>query len=174
MKNLLLIILIFLIAFYLGFCKENEIDLPDGEGVNFYLLEKYETNQGCEIDENLIELSEDPIIPYVDIIAYNSIEYKFQFSEKAQKIVGQMDHSVLGVPFAIAEGKELIYTGYFWPAYSSASCDWITIDPMSIEYSGEAIMSLGYPGLLPGHSIPDKRNDARILEIFRRDGKLIE
>jgi len=66
----------------------------------------------------------------------------------------------------------LIYTGYFWPSYSSVSCDWVIIDPLSV-YSGNKIhVILSYPGQNAGVNIPDKRNDSRIIQIFQKDHKL--
>ena len=76
--------------------------------------------------------------------------------------------------FAVAADEELAYTGYFWPGYSSMGCQWITTDPLFIGNRNTMTMGLGYPGLIEGTSIPDNRNDPRILEIFRADGKLIE
>ena len=38
----------------------------------------------------------------------------------------------------------------------------------------ELIVQLGYPGLVEGQVIPDKRNDKRILDIFANDDKLIK
>jgi hypothetical protein len=38
----------------------------------------------------------------------------------------------------------------------------------------ELWVELGYPGPIDGVEIPDERNHPLILDIFRRDGKLIE
>jgi hypothetical protein len=43
-----------------------------------------------------------------------------------------------------------------------------------VEMTGELRMRLGYPGQATDGSIPDLRNEKIILDIFRRDGKLIE
>ncbi|MBK9511486.1 MAG: hypothetical protein IPO04_19560 [Cytophagaceae bacterium] len=51
---------------------------------------------------------------------YDNETYTFQLSENAAetaKIILQF----MG-PFAIKANDELIYTGYFWPSHSSASC----------------------------------------------------
>ena len=54
------------------------------------------------------------------------------------------------------------------------SCDWVVIDPIMINDKNEMVVRLGYPGPVEGISIPDKRNDPQLLEIFRQDNKLIE
>jgi hypothetical protein len=53
-------------------------------------------------------------------------------------------------------------------------CDWLVIDPL--DYSGrhELKVKLGYPGLVEGDVIPDKRNDEKLLDVLRMDNKLIE
>ncbi len=44
-----------------------------------------------------------------------------------------------------------------------------------IQGANELIVELGYPGLInDGTEIPDERNNPLILDIFSRDGKLID
>ena len=83
-------------------------------------------------------------------------------------------HTIHTRTFALVANQEIIYTGYFWSSFSSAICPWLTIDPLFAEISGELRVELGYPGLMEGMSIPDHRNDERILSILRHDRKLIE
>lgn len=143
--------------------------------VEIYEIEVFETEgNSCQIIETSAVLKDNPLITYVDLLSYNSKEYVFTFSQNGKAIIKNMSHSVSGIAFAIKANNKLIYTGYFWPGYSSMSCDWITIDPVGIEFQGNGYVNMGYPGPPPAVSIPDKRNDPRILEIFRKDGKLIE
>ena len=45
---------------------------------------------------------------------------------------------------------------------------------MNLSLQNELKVELGYPGQIQGTIIPDKRNDSQILDIFKRDNKLIE
>jgi hypothetical protein len=51
-------------------------------------------------------------------------------------------------------------------------CQWVVADPLFIENDHGLMINLGYPGTWEGYEIPDKRNDPRILETFKQDGKL--
>ena len=77
-----------------------------------------------------------------------------------------MEHSIGGIAFAVTANEELVYTGYFVPSYSSASVQWIVIDPLFWHLTNRMYVNLGYPGLFEGAVIPDHRNDERILKIF--------
>jgi len=150
-------------------------DVSTGEKVELYLLEYFETvEQTCQIDESTIVINKNPLLYYSDFISYNSKEYTFKLSERGRSAIGLEDFPVTGLPFAIVVNNEIIYTGYFWPGYSSASCQWIVTDPISLYSIDEMRIQLGYPGQIDGISIPDHRNDPRLLYVFRRDGKLIE
>ncbi len=143
--------------------------------VEFFLLEAYETvGEGCEIEQGSAKLETAPLIRYADLLQYDAGETTFTISPDAKETIDSMEHSVFGVPFGVTAGGELIYTGYFWPAYSSLGCQWIIIDPLFFRGENKLVVELGYPGQIDGVAIPDHRNDPRILEIFRRDGKLVE
>jgi hypothetical protein len=43
---------------------------------------------------------------------------------------------------------------------------------MMVSAVNKMQVRLGYPGLLPGQVIPDKRNDPRIIQVFKQDNKL--
>jgi len=148
----------------------------DAEGeVELYLLESFETSdQSCAINEASVELRKHPLIAYSEFFSYNSKKHIFTISDAAAEAVEDQEHSVSGLPFAVVANGELIYTGYFWPAYSSMGCQWIIIDPLMIFGDNELRVELGYPGPLDGVEIPDKRNNEVILDIFKRDGKLID
>ena len=147
-----------------------------GSQIRFYLLESYELSDafGSKIDESTAVCEKIPFITYEELLAYNPDDYTFRISEDAKaRIIDSQDH-VARRAFGVTAGSELIYTGYFWPGYLSSSCDWVVIDPLSVALDNVLEVRLGYPGTINGVVIPDKRNDRRLLEIFRRDGKLIE
>lgn len=146
----------------------------DAEGdVELYLLESYETeDRTWAILSSSIRLQEAPLIAYPDFKSYNSKKHIFKISAAAAQVVKDQEHSVTGLAFAVTANGEVVYTGYFWPTYSSASCQWIVIDPLMISGENELRVELGYPGLFEGAEIVDERNNELILDIFRRDGKL--
>lgn len=143
--------------------------------VEFYLVAEFNTvGEGCAIDPQSVKLYPDPLIRYSELLSYNPEEHTFEITDGAKDTIRNLEHSVVGVPFGVTAGGELIYTGYFWPAYSSLSCQWVVIDPLFGMRGNTLRVELGYPGISEGAEIPDRRNDPRILGIFRRDGKLVE
>ena len=172
MKKLLLII--GLLILFWG-CEKNNVYKSSGKSIDFYRLSDYETlDNSFKIIESTVRLSDVKIISYSDIISYNRKTYTFIVSDSiSDHLTDFENYPIHGTPFALTLENEIIYTGYFWAGFSSMSCDWITIDP--IDYSGEnkLIVKLGYPGLVIGDTIPDKRNDDKIIDVLLRDGKLI-
>lgn len=158
--------------FLIPSCEKSE--KISGE-VEFYLLKSFETvDNTCEISASSVDLESYPLIAYSDIKSYSSKDYVFRVTNDAVETIEALEHSVLGLPFAVTADDELIYTGYFWPSYSSAMCQWIVIDPLMWGGNNELHVELGYPGTFEGVVIPDERNNEKILDIFRRDGKLKE
>ena len=156
-------------------CEKNEGDITGG--VELYLLESYENiGQTCGIELSSVVTKEEPLIRYVEFKSYNAKDFAFKITDIARGKIDSLEHSVLGIPFAVTADQEVIYTGYFWPGYSSAMCEWIVIDPLLLIWREKNTMwlELGYPGLIEGTVIPDERNNEKILNIFRRDNKLIE
>ena len=147
-------------------CEKDEIN--SNSKVELYLLDSYSKVQNSfQIDETTIKTQASPLISYTDFISYDSTNYTFELSDKAKYAIANMEHSVPGVAFAVKANGTLIYSGYFWPSYSSASCDWIVIDPIMTSVGNKITVSLGYPGLFQGQVIPDNRNDSRIIDILR-------
>jgi len=154
-------------------CEKVKVD-SDGK-VELFLLESYsKIENSYQIDETTVKTKASPLICYTDFISYDSSDYEFQISDKAKNAIDKIEHSVHGVAFALKANGILIYSGYFWPGYSSASCDWVVIDPIMTSADNKIKVCLGYPGLIQGQVIPDKRNDSRIIDIFERDNKLIK
>jgi hypothetical protein len=152
--------------------KKNTID--EG-GIQIYLLADHESLDPLwEIDESTIVPEEEPIIQYEDILSYDPKGHAFKISSSAQESFKSKESSIHSRPFVLVANNEYIYTGYFWAAYSSAICPWLTIDPIRAQYAGELRIALGYPWLMEDMSIPDRRNDTRILNILRQDRKLID
>ncbi len=159
-------------------CEKDNGDIPgaDIQGeVEFYLLDFYENLDSTPaIDLTSIVLSEDALLSYEELKTYNAREYFFNITSEAKDKIEGMAHSVSGVAFAVTANEDVVYTGYFVPSYSSIALQWIVIDPLFWHLTKRMHVNLGYPGTIEGSDIPDLRNDERILEIFRRDRKLVE
>ena len=153
---------------------ENE-NISPGHGVELYLLKSFDLLQNdkrFQIDESTIITKSSPLIYYSDIQSYDSSNHVFQISENARSRISEMDFPVSGIAFAVKADNKLVYTGYFWPGYSSSSCDWMIIDPTQVEFANEMKVTAGYPGENDKLGIPDKRNDPLIVDILKRDKKL--
>lgn len=170
-KLVFFVVLLSLILTAPSGCDKYEISNLSRDKVEFFLIKSYKRVDYTQaIDENSIELDRIPLVNYSDILSYSASNHYFRFSDRGVKAVKGVEQSVNGVPFALVADGELIYTGYFWPSFSSASCEWITIDPLLIYSNNRMMVHLGYPGDFEG--VPDRRNDQRLLNILRRDDKL--
>lgn len=148
-------------SFTLG-CERNEI-LSGNAGVTFSNIVE-EGGGNYRLDGNIVNYSE--------IEGYDSATCVFLLSEAAGKKIRDKKYPVSPTHFAIAENGEIIYIANFIPGYSSISCEeCISVEPYS--YDNKYSIRLGYPG---SYSFPgaDPRNDKRIIQIWKRDKKLME
>ncbi len=155
-------------------CKKGADTIYPEAKVEFYLLKSFSRIGITDaIDINSAVLEESPLIKYEDILWYDATNYTFKITESPAKWLNdfQTNHTH-GKAFAVTIDKKILYTGYFWASFSSASCNWITIDPVNYSGKNELRVNIGYPGLMPGATIPDHRNDKEILAIFHADKKL--
>jgi len=154
-------------------CEKNESNPSSNGKVELYLVETYsKIEYSSQINESSVVTKDSPLIYYQDFLSYDTSKYTFELSTNAIESIKKLEHSVNGLAFAIKANDTLIYTGYFWPSYSSASCDCIVIDPFMTSVGNKIQVNLGYPGLVQGQIIEDKRNDKRITRIFKQDKKL--
>jgi len=169
------IVLFVLILFSLAGCNKDLVQVGPDAKVEFFLLENYEVLEGysCAINESQLALAPAPLIKYQDIIWYDRSDYTFKFSASAANLLHDENQNTLhGQAFAVVADGKMVYTGYFWAAYSSLSCEWLTIDPLNYGDKNEFKARLAYPGPSFASGIPDRRNDERIIQIFKRDNKL--
>ena len=149
-------------------------DNPEG-GVEIFLLDSFELTGGeysCAIEEGAVVPAPDPLVPYSGFRYYDSSAHAFKLTGAYRDTIANHGFPVSPTAFGVYANGELVYTGYFIPAYSSVACAWVTIDPLFVESNGRLDVKLGYPGSIEGVEIPDRRNDPRILGIFKRDGNL--
>lgn len=156
-------------------CEDYHYSAPSGYSLEFYLMSEFQRQTNSyKIINGTIELSDSIIIRYDDILSYNPDTYTFTITKNlANKLNDFKNNHIHGTPFAVTVDRQIIYTGYFWASFSSSMVDWITIDPLNYSGKNQLRVQLGYPGLVEGDFIPDNRNDVRILEVLRRDSKLI-
>ena len=167
-------IIISLLIVILSGCEKYQYVRQQGYGLEFYLIKNFQkVGNTAKIINSTVKLSDTVIIYYDEIKSYNSDTYTFTVTEScADKLNDFVNNHIHGTPFAVTVDREIIYTGYFWCGFSSSSVDWITIDPLNYSGKNQLRVSLGYPGLFQGDYIPDNRNDYRILDLLRVDGKL--
>jgi hypothetical protein len=154
-------------------CEKDDRNVSAPDKVELYLIHSYsKIDNSTKIDENSVVTEKKPFISYSDFLSYDSTACVFELSDKATEAVKNIEYSSYGIAFAVKANDTLIYTGYFWSGYSSLSCDWVVIDPLMATIGNEIQVNLGYPYLTQGLTIPDKRNDKRIIRIFKQDHKL--
>jgi hypothetical protein len=168
-----LVIIIFIILLYSG-CENYNYEGQLGYGLEFYWIKEFERiGTTSKIINSSVILSDSIIISYDNILSYNPDTYTFTVTEKTANYLNDFKYkSIHGTPFAVTVDKQIIYTGYFWAGFSSATVDWVTIDPLNYSGKNQLRVQLGYPGLVQGDYIPDNRNDKRILDVLQRDSKL--
>jgi len=163
--------LLLTVIFIISSCEKDARNEEEIKGnVYFYLLKSYKTrDNSSEIIISTAQIADKPIIDYKDIISYNPDLSIYNISKKAREKVLGLITEVSGPAFAVTIDKKIIYAGYFWPVTSSASCDWTNIDPLFIDF---------WDGLkvMPGDNWdnPNPGNDSSLIEIFKRDKKLID
>lgn len=174
-KQIIQVILFAMATFICPSCENSDgLVEESGSGVEIYLLNDYRTvtGEGQIIDESSIRTKPAPLVYYSEIISYDDETHTIEFTRSAADKIFGLNAPTNGKAFAIMVNRELIYTGYFWPLYSSATCNWPTIDPIPLHSGVKAKINLGYPGDFGAEKITDRRNDSRIIAILSRDGKL--
>jgi hypothetical protein len=173
-KRILPILFTGILCIVLSSCNKDDNADKNNRGVELYLLASYETvGNSFQIDKNSVITETYPLIEYSDFLSYNPDEYVFEITEETRTTLEDMGLPVDGLAFGVKANGELIYTGYFWPAYSSIACNWFVIDVFMSVLGNELKVDLGYPGYMEEQEIEDNRNDPRILYIFQKDNKLI-
>ena len=173
MRNIHILSLLFVFLTTTLSCNKNEALTGIYGIVELYEIEQFETIDNTDqIDESTIIIKKNPLLNYDDLLTYDSKEYNFKISESGMQLFEE--EPVKSGAFAIMANDKLIYTGYFVPGYSSRIWFWNIIDPLKVGYSGDCYVRriVDQAGNQPIYK--DKRNDPIILEVFRRDGKLIE
>ena len=167
--------LVLISALFFSSCRENtsELLVDSGDVVEIYLLESFTKTGDLKIDESTIQLKSTPLITYSDIVSYNSSKHIFKLTDNGKNAIANLTQSGIRMAYAVKAKGEVIYTGYFWSNVMSSSCDWGVMDIIDLPIKNEIIVKIGYPWLLAGDNIPDKRNDKRIIDVLKSGNKLI-
>ncbi len=176
MKTIYTTIFIIILSWITVSCtSDNDSATPVVGEVEIYLLESFETEGYTnQIVESTVVCKDQAFLTYNQLLSYNSSTYTFSIVDEAKSLFALQDTMVHFQAFAVKANNDLIYTGYFWPEYSSQIVNWIVASPLLAETYGTLKMELGYPVSVVDEPIPDNRNDNRIINIFRRDNKLAE
>ena len=140
------------------------------ESVEIYLLKKYKWVTGkCKIDASHSVLQDTPIIRNQDILEYSQREYQFKLTDSG---LLRMSCFQLYTPFAVTVDKQVVYYGLFIPSIWSNSCYHSIIMTNDIWSRDKINIRLGYPGELPTEKMLDERNNTRLLDRLKIQGKL--
>ena len=167
------IIILLGFAIYFSACqKERDLNIQyiNVKGLSLYLIDSYESTGSHAIDESSIKVNKDALLSDEDFVSYDSSHHSFTISTSAMQMIQDLEHSTSGIPFALLADGALVYSAYFWPSYSSASCDWIVTDPLSMP-DNTMSMKLGYASAAT--DIPDRRNHRRLINALDATGRLI-
>jgi hypothetical protein len=169
-------ILIFLISSIVLGCTDTSSNLSTeiGEGIEIYLTKSAKANDyNIDYDKLRLDtftLQDIPVLKYGDIIKYNPSSHTMTLRFSSDNLEVDI-RSVYGSMFIVTLDKKPIYCGFFWPLISSATCSHVFIlenwpDPDG-KFSKKIIFNFS------NISSQDPRNDARIIERLKKDGKLI-
>ena len=155
-------------------CEKNPDFQNYGKGVEIYLLQDYQEELGTDnIIESTVKLDSVPLVNYSQIISYNSNDHTFKISKSSIDTInkdGGLRYHFKA--FAVTIDKEIIYTGFLWPAYASSIKKCIVMDPVLYSGSNKLRVLLAYPTNSFTGNYPDLRNDPRIIGVLHRDGKI--
>jgi hypothetical protein len=150
-----------------------------GGGIEFYLTNNtistnasYSSYVAIQVDTLSIE--NEPFITYDDILLYDSANYTYtlrfsKYSESFSELYKEPNSFVISL-----DGEPIMY-GYFWSLIRSQSCPCVyllePLENLNSDNSNEIKLYFGYPSaeFAMGN---DPRNDPRLIERLKRDGKL--
>jgi hypothetical protein len=172
MKNGLFLML--LSTLFVVSCRENTPDIvatSTGDVVEIFLLDTYEKTNYLKINESTITLKSTPLVAYADIVSYDSTNHVLKLTDNGKNAITSLAQSGIRMAFAVKARGAVIYTGYFWSSIMSSSCDWMVMDILELPTKNQMVVGVEYPN--PSNNGTDRRNDKRIIDVFKGDNKLI-
>jgi hypothetical protein len=120
-----------------------------------------------------VDIADQPIIDMNDIITYNSQTYELKLTATAYQRIAKLEVPVRGTSFIVCIDKQPIYAGAFWTPTSSIAFNSVTIwKPLTSAKPYIVTHELGYPST-SFYGGEDPRNSPRIIDSFKKAGKLI-
>ena len=171
MKNIIIIILAVSISIVFSFCSNPTSPEKENDRFAIYLLsdESVSTKDVEDKSLNSLEIKENPVISYTDILKYDSSICKMYLTKTFNEFFGSDTLTIFskyfGNPFIVVASGERIYLGSFYPLESS----WLPKTPLisqsDINNSGMSV-KIDYYNISSG-SI-DIRKDKRIIEALKQ------
>lgn len=119
---------------------------PNGEKVEFYLLESYDTAPGTNFGIINAKIEKKPFIHFSEIEQYDDSTYQFILEKVA---IDRIKPILKPTAFAVTVDKQIIYAGFFRQNFLSSSCDCIRIDPQCCLFQeNKIVVELGYASLM--------------------------
>ena len=121
---------------------------------------------------NHLPLEDQPLISIKDIVSYTEETHEIELTSAGYEKIHRLKVPTNGIAFAVCLNESPVYSGAFWPAYSSQSFDGVVIDPILISQDPSTIqIKLGYPEpqFFTGE---DPRSDPILLQSLKNAGKL--
>ncbi len=132
-------------------------------------------SQPASLGIYLSDQAGQPLVAMDDIVAYSAETHAVLLTPAARERVAQLVVPTSGTRFQVRVGSETIYTGAFWPLYSSQSYDGVVIavpiDAIKAQPGYTLRITLGYPTAQYFRGA-DPRSDPRILKALEQAGKL--
>ena len=153
-------------------CKDFGSDpTPDMEFAIYRLLDtSIVARTAWDLPLESLTLSREPFIRAQDLKAYHWSTHTFEPVAALDSVLKQMmafRGKSWGVPFVVMVGKQRIYLGAFWWAYSSLAPKVPNIEIITSRKSYTIA-----PAWLP--MVPDTRGDPRIREALQKAGILVQ
>ena len=152
-----------------------QTDWKIGEGMEFYITESPVSHSYFvdynKLDLDLIPLEDTTVIRYNDIKKYFKKDHTLELNITNDKILfGQT--GINGKMFVVTLDKNPVYCGFYWPVYSSATCNYVFLqfplpaDGMQTSHKINLILA--------NTGVPDPRTHSGLMDRLKAAGKLIE
>jgi hypothetical protein len=141
-------------------------------GVAIYLpREQLSGREMLAADLGSLPLQAQAFIPADEILSYSASSHDLALRRAAIDRLAKLSVPVQGLGFVICDGSRPLVAGAFWTLISSLSFEGLTINVPFGALDTTVHLYSGYP-MMDGAASDDPRDDPRLLEAFRRDGKL--
>jgi hypothetical protein len=144
-----------------------------GEGFAIYLTKDI-LPLGTAIPLNQLSLQSQPLISTDDIVSYSTITHQLTLTESCYDQLQSSIPQTMYPTFVVCVDNVPIYSGTFWPEYSSAIASGVVIDyPLRFSERHLNTITISYASPQPPRpTINDLRNDHKIIDALQKAGKI--